>query len=93
MHTIDELHLKLLSELREIADSLEIKNAKKLSKQELIGAIMEAQTATSNPENDTEEPLGVKRKRTRIQRQNAETLNNAEMNGHGTKNWLYQALP
>jgi transcription termination factor Rho len=85
MHTIDELHLKLLSELREIADSLDIKNAKKLSKQELIGAIMEAQTSTSNPENNTEEPLSVKRKRTRIQRQNAETLNNAEMNGHGSE--------
>jgi len=84
MHTIDELHLKLLSELREIADSLGIKNSKKLSKQELIGAILEAQAPLSNPENQTEESLG-RRKRLRIQRQNAENPKNAEMNGHSTE--------
>jgi transcription termination factor Rho len=84
MHTIDELHLKLLSELREIADSLNITNSKKLSKQELIGAILEAQAPLSNPENHTEEGLG-RRKRLRIQRQNAENPKNAEMNGHSTE--------
>ncbi|MFN3315454.1 MAG: transcription termination factor Rho [Raineya sp.] len=84
MHTIDELHLKLLSELREIADSLDIKNSKKLSKQELIGAILEAQAPTSDPDPNTEDNLG-KRKRSRIQRQNAEIQKNAEMNGQSAE--------
>ena len=84
MHTIDELHLKLLSELREIADSLDIKNSKKLSKQELIGAILEAQAPMSNPDANTEDNLG-KRKRSRIQRQNAENQKNAEMNGQSSE--------
>lgn len=84
MHTIDELHLKLLSELREIADTLDIKNAKKLSKQELIGAIMEAQAPMSNPETSSEENLG-RRKRSRIQRQNAENQKNTGMNGHSSE--------
>lgn len=83
MHTIDELHLKLLSELREIADSLDIKNSKKLSKQELIGAILEAQSSTSTV-NASEENTG-KRKRSRIQRQNVEKEQNAEMNGQSNK--------
>lgn len=86
MHTIDELHLKLLSELREIADSLDIKNSKKLSKQELIGAILEAQApASKTPESNTAEEVATKRKRSRIQRQNAENPKNAEMNGQGSE--------
>lgn len=80
MHTIDELHLKLLSELREIADSLNIKNPKKLNKQELIGAILEAQASTPNADTQTEENL-VRRKRSRVKRQNAENQKNAESNG------------
>jgi transcription termination factor Rho len=80
MHTTDELHLKLLSELREIADKLGIKNAKKLSKQELINKILDEQPAPAentpqeqeeNAENSQDENLG-KRKRSRIRRQNVE---------------------
>ncbi|GAB4126589.1 MAG: transcription termination factor Rho [Raineya sp.] len=85
MHTIDELHLKLLSELREIADSLDIKNSKKLNKQELIGAILEAQSPTSNLEANVSEENTGKRKRSRIQRQNAEKQQNTEMNGQSSK--------
>jgi transcription termination factor Rho len=43
MYNIDELNLKLLSELREIAEEMQIKNSKKLSKQELIYKILEEQ--------------------------------------------------
>jgi len=94
MHTSDELHLKLLSELREIADKLGIKNAKKLTKQELINKILEEQPTPTTPETsqekeentqdtNTEENQG-KKKRSRIQRQNVETgSTNEQVNSNG----------
>ncbi len=48
MYKIEDLRVHLLSEIREIADKLEIKNYKKLSKDELIYKILDAQA--SNPE-------------------------------------------
>lgn len=46
MYTIDELKIRLLSELKEIAESLSVKNYKKLAKQELIYAILDQQAIT-----------------------------------------------
>ncbi|MDH5382960.1 MAG: transcription termination factor Rho, partial [Cyclobacteriaceae bacterium] len=43
MYTIDELQLKLVSELREIAEELGLKNIKKLSKQDLIYKVLDQQ--------------------------------------------------
>lgn len=43
MHNIEELNLKLISELREIASQLKIKNYKKLNKEELIYKILDQQ--------------------------------------------------
>jgi transcription termination factor Rho len=43
MYNIEELNLKLISELREIAEKLEIKNSKKLSKEELVYKILDQQ--------------------------------------------------
>ena len=43
MYNIDDLNLKLLSELREIAEELQVKNSKKLSKKELIYKILDQQ--------------------------------------------------
>ena len=43
MYTIDELQVQLLSELREIAEELELKNYKKLNKKELIYKILDQQ--------------------------------------------------
>jgi transcription termination factor Rho len=40
MHSIETLKIKLLSELKEIAEALGIENAKKLTKDELINVIM-----------------------------------------------------
>jgi transcription termination factor Rho len=45
MYTIDDLNLRLLSELKDIAEGLGIKNAKKLEKQELIYKILDEQAA------------------------------------------------
>lgn len=77
MHTIDDLRLKLLSELREIAETLQIKNARKLTKPELIEAIMQAQSnapaATStepNPLPTEETEKNTKKRRGRPRREN-----------------------
>lgn len=50
MYTIDELKLRLLSELKEIAEQMGVKNFKKLAKQDLIYAILDQQAIT--PEKD-----------------------------------------
>jgi len=50
MYNIDELHVRLLSELKEIAEELGVKNFKKLAKKELIYKILDQQAIT--PEND-----------------------------------------
>ncbi|MEJ0030985.1 MAG: transcription termination factor Rho [Bacteroidota bacterium] len=43
MYTIDDLNVKLLSELKDIADGMGIKNARKLQKQELVYKILDEQ--------------------------------------------------
>jgi transcription termination factor Rho len=45
MYTIDDLNVRLLSELKEIAEGMGVKNAKKLSKQDLIYKILDQQAA------------------------------------------------
>ncbi|MGE0590844.1 MAG: transcription termination factor Rho [Cyclobacteriaceae bacterium] len=51
MYTIDDLNVRLLSELKEIAEQLGVKNAKKLAKQDLIYKILDQQ-AISGPAPD-----------------------------------------
>lgn len=46
MYTIDELKLMLLSELKEIAEKMAVKNFKKLNKQDIIYAILDQQAIT-----------------------------------------------
>ncbi len=50
MYTLDDLSERLLSELREIAEELSVKNAKKIAKKELIYEILEKQA--SLPDNE-----------------------------------------
>ena len=52
MYTKDDLNGKLLSELREIAETLGIKNGKKLAKSELIPKIMEVSKKAAAEESD-----------------------------------------
>lgn len=60
MYTIDELKLMLLSELKEIAEKMAVKNFKKLNKQDIIYAILDQQAITpedklpTKPEESTE---------------------------------------
>ncbi|MBX2914090.1 MAG: transcription termination factor Rho [Cyclobacteriaceae bacterium] len=49
MYTIDDLNNRLLSELKEIAEGMGVKNAKKLAKQELIYKILDQQAVTGEP--------------------------------------------
>lgn len=46
MYTIDDLNVKLLSELKDLAEEMGVKNAKKLSKQELVYKILDLQAVT-----------------------------------------------
>ncbi len=56
MYTIDELKVRLLSELKELAGALGVKNFKKLAKQDLIYAILDQQAVT--PESDLPKKKG-----------------------------------
>jgi transcription termination factor Rho len=46
MYTIDDLNVRLLSELKDIAEQMGVKNAKKLSKQDLVYKILDQQAVT-----------------------------------------------
>ncbi len=65
MYTIDELNVRLLSELKEIAEELDISNYKKLSKKDLIYKILDQQAVTPDVKNNKKKP-----KPSRIKREN-----------------------
>jgi transcription termination factor Rho len=50
MYTIDDLNVRLLSELKEIAEGMGVKNAKKLTKQDLIYKILDQQAVSGEAE-------------------------------------------
>jgi transcription termination factor Rho len=56
MLTIDELNLKLLSELKEMAETMGVKNAKKMTKEELVYKILDQQAVSGEPTAKTEAP-------------------------------------
>lgn len=56
MYTLDNLSVMLLSELKEIAEKLGVKNSKKLAKQDLIYAILDHQATM--PEGDIKKIKG-----------------------------------
>ncbi|KYG83436.1 MULTISPECIES: transcription termination factor Rho [Roseivirga] len=62
MYTIEELKLMLLSELKEIAEAMSLKNYKKLGKQELIYAILDQQART--PDEALPKKTAVKKEET-----------------------------
>lgn len=61
MYNIDELNVRLLSELKQIAEELGVKNFKKLPKKDLIYKILDQQAIT--PENDLPEKKPSETKR------------------------------
>lgn len=65
MYTIDDLNLKLLSELKEIAEGMNIKNAKKLNKEELVYKILDQQAAQPESKAEKTEPAPERKMRPR----------------------------
>jgi transcription termination factor Rho len=49
MYTVDDLNLRLLSELKEIAEQMGVKNAKRLTKQDLVAKILDFEASGSKP--------------------------------------------
>lgn len=70
MYTIDDLNVRLLSELKEIAEEMGVKNYKKLPKKELIYKILDLQASNPEPEkaspSEKNDDKSTKRKRTNI---------------------------
>lgn len=85
MYSIDELELKLLSELKDIADELDIKKHKKLPKQELIYKILDQQaidpeTAKSVKINEQErQRQGIAYESKTTEEENAETETSSQV--------------
>ena len=52
MYTLDDLSVRLLSELREIADGLGVKGAKKAAKKDLIYSILDHQATLPDSEDE-----------------------------------------
>ena len=63
MHTIQDLNVRLLSELKEIADKLGLENYKKLPKKELIYKILDFQAANPIEEESKDAPAEKKGKK------------------------------
>lgn len=61
MYTIDDLNVRLLSELKEIAEEMGVRNAKKLSKQDIIYKILDQQAVAgdSNAEKKPSPPAAA----------------------------------
>jgi transcription termination factor Rho len=59
MYNIEELNLRLLSELREIAEELGVKNYKKLAKKELIYKILDQQAITPETSLPEKKPISI----------------------------------
>ncbi len=57
MYTIEDLNLMLISELKEIAEKLEVKNSKKLEKEDIIYKILDKQALI--PESEVKSILGI----------------------------------
>ncbi len=89
MHNIEELNLKLLSELRDIAEQLGVKDIKKFVKKDLIYKILDQQAklpgsgsiesseTSNNPEekNPSEEKSTTDHRRNRIKRESVQVGN------------------
>jgi transcription termination factor Rho len=65
MYTIDDLNVRLLSELKEIAEKMGVKNAKKLAKQELVYKILDQQALIDTPGSKEPHDSGEKKLRPR----------------------------
>ena len=71
MYTIDDLNVRLLSELKDVAEEMGVKNAKKLAKQELIYKILDQQAIndpSTSPKKDEGNDLSEPERKMRPRR-------------------------
>lgn len=68
MYTIDDLNVRLLSELKDIAEGMGVKNAKKLGKQELVYKILDVQAVSGAPEVPAKKQEGEPERKLRPRR-------------------------
>jgi transcription termination factor Rho len=68
MYTIDDLNVRLLSELKEIAEGMGVKNAKKLAKQDLIYKILDQQAVAGAAPAPNPAPAGDSERKMRPRR-------------------------
>jgi transcription termination factor Rho len=68
MYTIDDLNVKLLSELKDIADGMGIKNARKLQKQDLVYKILDEQAVKGDGKKEEPAPTTNSERRMRPRR-------------------------
>ncbi|MEQ1585665.1 MAG: transcription termination factor Rho [Cyclobacteriaceae bacterium] len=68
MYTIDDLNVRLLSELKEIAEGMGVKNAKKLAKQDLVYKILDQQAIAGDAPAPKQAPAGDSERKMRPRR-------------------------
>lgn len=103
MYNIEELEVRLLSELKEIAEQMGIDNYKKLQKTELIYKILDQQATmpesklpqkkyTMTTENQEDEPKQELRKRPRVKRENVKETEplSEEFSSPATSDFVYE---
>lgn len=95
MYNIEDLNLRLLSELKEIAEQLGVKNFKKLAKKELIYKILDQQAVMPGaatipdvpevkPQVEEKKPDGEEdRKRHRVKRENVKEITAGHLSANG----------
>ncbi len=91
MYTIDDLNDRLLSELKDIAEGMGVKNAKKLAKQDLIYKILDQQAVSGEPKpTKTNEPS--ERKMRPRRRENVATENQKSQEKEQSSDELLQSI-
>lgn len=91
MYTIDDLNDRLLSELKDIAEGMGVKNAKKLAKQDLIYKILDQQAVSGEPKpTKTSEP--AERKMRPRKRENVSTENQKPQEKEQSSDEMLQSL-
>jgi len=83
MYTIDDLNVRLLSELKEIADKLGVSNYKKLAKKDLVYKILDQQALS--PDIQVDEP---EERPKRVKRENVKTTETAKESEETTEDLL-----
>ena len=101
MYNIEELEVRLLSELKEIAENLGVPNVKKLQKKELIYKILDQQavmpentlpTKSTNMDTEKNDDSKDPKKRNRVKRENVKQ-SDPETEEFSTSDFTFETFP